>query len=309
MIEPHTLDFPPLNCSLTPALGDYYQDFSEAIVLIEGGYHGGMDPHGIPLLSLTGQGDFANAITTAQYALANMTAARRGDEQRRLRAQVQLDWLVSNQEQSGEWAGCWLMRHDNPKYGWLTAPWTGALACGHSISALLRGWEMFEEESYRVSACAAYTAIHSDRGAAGRMFQEKNGALWYEEYPAEPPLHVLNGHIYTLLSVLDYARVTGDPEAERRWHRAAATALSHLHAFDLGYWSIYDLRQREPTSVHYHKNIHIPQLRILAALTGQKEFSLIAERWERFLHSPLAPVRLAVALRLHRLKKAWGRAS
>lgn len=299
MIGPESLDFPPLHCALEPALGDYYQDLSGALELVEGGYHGGLDTAGVAVVTMGSQGTFHNAITAAQYALANMTAVRRGDAERTERARAQLDWLVESQEAGGEWEGCWLMGFDNPKYRWLKAPWTSALASGNAISALLRGRELFGEESYRAAAEAAYEALHRDRDRQ-RLCEESGGRLWYEEYPGDPPLHVLNGHIYALLGVLDYARVSGDPLTEQRWRRAVETVRATLPEFDLGYWSAYELRWREPATLHYQKNIHIPQLRILAALSGEPVFDEVADRWARYLASPVARARRAIALRLSR---------
>jgi heparosan-N-sulfate-glucuronate 5-epimerase len=297
-----TLEFPPLNCTHDERLGDYYQDFSAAIEVIESGYHGSIDERGVPLVNIQGQGQFAIPVTCAQYGLANMIAFGRGDERRGELARVQLDWLVDAQEREGAWAGCWLMHHDDQKYPWLRAPWTGALTSGNAISALLRGWELFGVDTYRDAAEAGYRGLHAPR-SSDQLFLERNGTLWYEEYPADEPLHVLNGHIYTLLGVLDYARVANDPEAEERWRRGASTTLKHLEDFDVGYWSVYDLRKREPASVHYHKNIHIPQLRILGRLTGESRFDAVANRWERYLRSRVSHARRFVAPRLHRFRR------
>jgi hypothetical protein len=141
--------------------------------------------------------------------------------------------------------------------------------------------------------------LHAPRGGTP-LYHEDDNSLWYEEYPATPPIHVLNGHIYTLLAVLDYARVFNDQEAHRRWRKAAATVRACVHAFDLGYWSLYDLGLREPASRHYHKNIHIPQLRILGALTDDEGFAETADRWEGYLDRLSCRARLWFELRARR---------
>jgi heparosan-N-sulfate-glucuronate 5-epimerase len=304
MIKPETLDLPPLNCSLDRELGDYYQDLSAAIQLGEGGYHGSMDANGVPLVSYQ-SGSFHNPISIAQYALANMTAFRRGEASRERRARAQLDWLVSAQCRDGEWTGCWVMAHDDPKYPWLRTPWSSALTSGNAISALLRGWQLFDDNAYGEAGHLAYEGLHAARDQA--LYEEAGSELWYEEYPGVPPVHVLNGHVYALFGVADYARVTGDSTADARWRRAAATALSRLAEFDLGYWSAYDLRWREPVTLHYQKNIHIPQMRILAALTGEPEFGVVADRWERYWNSRLSRLRWYVGVRVHarRSKPPW----
>ena len=48
--------FPPLHLSLESELGDYYQDFSGAIMLVEGGFHGTIDDEGVPLVRLNRNG-------------------------------------------------------------------------------------------------------------------------------------------------------------------------------------------------------------------------------------------------------------
>lgn len=298
MIKPESLSFPPLHCSLDRELGDYYQDFGPAVQLVESGYHGGMDEEGIPWMRSPQGIPVHSAILTAQYALANITLLRQGDDARADRARAQVESLVATQERQGEWAGCWVMTSDNPKYEWLRAPWVSALASGNSISALLRAWEVFGESRYLTAAEAAYVGLHRARTEM-RLVEEAGDELWYEEYPADPPMRVLNGHVYALLGVLDYARVSNDAIAHARWRRAAATLLAHIDEFDLGYWSAYDLRWREPAMIHYQKNIHVPQMRILAALTGKTKFADIADRWEGYLGSVMCRLRWMAAVRLH----------
>ena len=188
--------------------------------------------------------------------------------------------------------------HDSPRFPWLQAPWTSSLASGNSLSALLRGWQLFDDERYIRAAEAAYEGLHRERDGAV-LVEERGQDVWYEEYPADPPLRVLNGHVYTLLGVLDYARATGDARASARWRRAAETALRALDGWDLGFWSAYDLRLREPATQHYHKNIHVPQLRILAALTGEDRFAAVADRWSRQAGSLVSRARWELAIRLH----------
>lgn len=292
--------FGPLHCSLGPKLGDYYQDMTGAIDLVESGYHGGLDEGGVAVTRYGAQGLFYNATTTAQYTIALHGAILAGAGDRTERLRVQLDSLIEHQQHDGSYAGCWMMSHDNPKYPWLVAPWTSALASGNAISALLRGWELLGDERYRRAAELGYMGMHEP---ATKLTLQTSEQLWYEEYPAQEPLHVLNGHVYALLGVLDYARVTADVEAERRWQRGAATLLNHLERFDLGFWSCYDLRFREPVSLHYQKNIHVPQLQILAALTGEARFSEMAQRWQGYADSRIARARWQVSLRTRRWRR------
>jgi heparosan-N-sulfate-glucuronate 5-epimerase len=294
--------FTPLHCSLEKPLGEYYQDFVPALQIVESGYHGTLDADGVPRVAYHGQGEFYNAITIAQYALANASAVIRGDSSRTGRLRVLCDWLATHQAVGEEGRGLWMMPFDNPKYPWLRGGWTSALAQGQGVSALLRGAELLTDDRYRDAARRAYDALHV-RGRQPPMVYETSDELWYEEYPATPPLHVLNGHVYALFGILDVARALGDETARGQWYKGVRTVAARLQEFDLGYWSSYDLRTREPVDLHYHKNIHIPQLRILAALGGGAAFEDCALRWERYEASPSARIRLASLTRLRGLRR------
>jgi hypothetical protein len=268
--------------------------------VVESGYHGTLDARGVPRLRRS-DGEYYFPITISQYALANAAALIRGSVERGCRLRSLCDWLVENQEREPGQAGLWTIGFDNAKYPWLRAPWASALAQGNAISALLRGAELLAEPRYAEAARAGYEALH--RPSQPSLVRATGDELWYEEYPADVPLHVLNGHVYTLFGVLDVARAFGDVTAMERWRRGVQTIARRLAEYDVGYWSLYDLRTRELVDVHYHKNIHIPQLRILAALSGDRVFAERADRWEGYLHNPLARTRRAMGMRLRGVRK------
>lgn len=297
------MDFPPLDVGTGGELKRFYQDFGPAVALVESGHHGPLDERGVPLVRYP-EGVLAfNPITAAQYALGLHTLVLQGDAARQDRLRVVLDRLVEAQTDAGPRTGFWELRFQNPKYPSLRNPWVSALAQGNAISALLRGWQLFGDDGYRRAAEAGNRALHGQGAGSPPPCLESDTALWYEEYPHGRPLHVLNGHVYALLGVLDHARDSGDPESERRWRAAAATTLGALPGYDTGYWSRYDLRSGELVDRHYHRNIHIPQLRILAALTGDEGFEHMADRWEGYLNSPLCHLRRNVTMRTAGLRK------
>jgi hypothetical protein len=228
-----------------------------------------------------------NAIIIAQYALACVSNARSGDALARQRLRIQADWLVAHQEVRGAARGFWLQRFDNQKYPALRAPWVSALAQGNALSALLRAREILGEEAYLAAATLGFESLRLP-AAAGGVRCEAGEDLWLEEYPLLPAGHVLNGAIYALWGVLDFARATGDAEAWQLWKQGASTIARHLVEFDTGFWSRYELGTPELVSVHYHKNIHIPQMQAMHTLTSEPVFLEAARRWGRYLHSPLS---------------------
>ncbi len=295
-MKPEHLSFPPGHLALGLPLGEYYQNFDAALTLVDAGFHGPLNPGGVPMAR--GVDGAANAfpILVAQYALALIPGARRGDPEALRKLRTQVDWLLERQTMSGPKTGFWVMDFNNAKYPSLRAPWVSALAQGNGVSALLRAGEVVgPEERLTEAALAAYRAMHVPVQEDGVLDTRASGP-WLEEYPTRPPRGVLNGAIYSLLGVLDVARITGDSEAWEFWEEGVRTIADLLPRFDTGFWSTYELAAPALSSVHYHKNIHIPLLRILGSLSGRAVFDDTAGRWTRYLHSPWCKLR-------HRLER------
>jgi heparosan-N-sulfate-glucuronate 5-epimerase len=289
-LNPWTLSLPVDQVGKEAPLERYYQDFSAALGLVRGEFHGPIDPQGIPLYDQNDGVFRYNAIIIAQYALALVPGALEGDEESRRVLETQADWLVKNQEGSGPQKGFWLQRFDNRKYPKLRNPWVSALSQGNALSALLRAHEILCKQDYFTAAESAFQAIRLPLSQGGVLWEEGED-LWLEEYPFSPPGHVLNGAIYALFGVLDYARVSGDAQAWKIWERGAGTVARHLPAFDTGFWSLYELGAPELTSLHYHKNIHLPQLQAFFLLTGDPAVEGILRRWRRYLFNPWSHIR------------------
>ena len=268
-------------------LGPYYLDFAEVLKLVEGGYHGARDEKGVPLNDVGAQGQFYNVITIAQYAVAlHDTMLESGETpQSREKLEAQLEAIVAHIEMEGEWKGFFRANWNNQKYLELRAPWVSALAQGNGISALLRGFEWNGDPRWMTCATAMFEAMERPLNQGGVSEWDENGHFWLEEYPMNPPSHVLNGFIFALWGVLDYARATGDQRAWQWWNAGCETLRARLPDYDCGFWSVYDLSHRELATQYYQRNIHVPQLEAMHALTGDEIYQKYARRWRHFSDS------------------------
>lgn len=293
-------------CSMEPVLGRFYHDMTPAIALVEGGYHGVLDEYGVPK-NRVGKQWRRSGVTISQYALAlhdsmspTLTKEQNGLREHKLRAQLAaLDQLV---EREGKWRGFALNDWDDAKYPQLRSGWVSAMNQGNMISALLRGWQLLGEDTWRDLAELAFSALEkplSEGGACVRESHTNGEDYWLEEYPMNPPSHVLNGYIYSLWGVLDWARATGDASGWRRWHQGVETLKRRLPEYDAGYWSVYDLRFRQLTSRYYQENIHVPQMQAMHTLTGEEIFDRYARRWAAQSRSALCRLRCAIMLRVN----------
>jgi heparosan-N-sulfate-glucuronate 5-epimerase len=282
-------------------LGPYYMSFRE-----KADYAGAHDANGIPMLDYRGAiGLQYNPIAIAQWGLGNYNSlcehafSKRGLSEHALsgyplseragaaRLQSTLksaDWLAANLEQNSY--GCWVWNHH---FDWeyretLRAPWYSGLAQGQGVSLLLRAHAQTGDGKYRQAAEQAFISLTKPIAQGGVLFEDAEKNLWIEEYLVHPPTHILNGFIWALWGVFDFCAASADASAKRIFDRCVQTLLHNLARFDTGYWSLYEqsgTQLKMLASPFYHR-LHIVQLRVMASLTGERQFAEVADRWEGY---------------------------
>ena len=85
------------------------------------------------------------------------------------------------------------------------------MAQGHGISMMVRAANSLNDPSFWVSAGKALEPFKKrpkDKGVRNLVFDKY---VWYEEYPFEDGLFVLNGFIYSLIGLYDLAESENAP--------------------------------------------------------------------------------------------------
>lgn len=274
---------PTANPNAVPGeLGEYYMLFAQ-----KADYKGHYDSSGVPKLDYHGAlGLQYNPIAIAQYGLGNYNLWRRSaDAHRKRKFFLVADWLCSHLEPNLKGIPVW-NHHFNWEYrDTLKAPWYSALAQGQGISVLVRAHKESGNCRYLNAAHAALASFQHSITEGGVAFTDESGDLWFEEYIVAPPTHILNGFIWALWGVYDYALATKDNAAKELFARGVRTLLQNLERYDLGFWSLYEqsgTRLPMVASAFYHR-LHIVQLRVMHRLTGEQDFTRIADRWESYL--------------------------
>lgn len=267
--------------SLTGQFGEYFMLFRE-----KADYAGPHDASGIPMLDYHGAiGLQYNPIAIAQWGLANYNQFCATREEVLAEKTINAaDWLCNNLEQNPH--SLWVWNHH---FKWeyrdtLRAPWYSGLAQGQGISLLLRAHVHTGDEKYRGAAERAFVTLTKPVPEGGVLFEDEEKNLWIEEYLVDPPTHILNGFIWALWGVFDFWQARGDDTAKTIFERGVHTLLSNLRRYDTGYWSLYEqsgTRLKMLASPFYH-HLHIVQLRVMAHLTGEREFANVADRWENY---------------------------
>ncbi len=266
-------------------------------------YRGPFDAAHVPLLDYKGDiGPQYNPIAIAQYGLARFNrwceTDAIGDRMTWLRV---ARWLERSLTPNAWGVPVWMHHFDWPYRQLLQAPWYSGLAQGNGLSLLVRAAAATGDRGFTSAAHKAFESMRLDVSQGGVLATDDRGRTWIEEYLVDPPSHILNGFIWALWGVHDYARWSGSDDARRLFEVCAATIESALPEYDTGRWSLYELPGRRadlkvgpyernevyppmPASRYYHA-LHIVQLRVLERLTGNPAFDAVADRWQRYLDS------------------------
>ena len=295
------------NISNEPFLGEYYQDISPSVVHITRGIFASLDENGIPYCINGNQKKYAPVITI-QYGLICYDLLLRNINVEKNSEIIKkcLNWLDDNKE---EFKDSIVWRSDaNSQYN-LPEGWISGMYQGQAISLYLRAYQLYNDESYLITAEKIYNSFKYDYNEGGFKRVDKQGCVWFEEYPSATPSYVLNGHIYSIFGILDLYRVTKREEIKELWDSCVHALEVNLPKYDVWYWSVYDQLKEQLVSYYYQKNVHIPLMKIMYLLTSKEIFNKYAVKWERNLNNPvhnfIVKIMYRVQPRVFKLKKRF----
>ena len=267
-------------------LGQYYMTFH-----YKADYNGHYDESGIPMLNYHGHvGMQYNSIAIAQWGLGNYNLwCDTKDATRYNKFIKSANWLVNNLEQNGHGLWVWMHHFDFEYRDILKAPWYSGLAQGQGISVLLRAYKETNDHIYLKTAEKALDPFFHDVGSGGVIFTDDNGYKWLEEYIVDPPTHILNGFIWGLWGIYDYAIYRNDEDSLELFKSLTKTIIQYLQTYDNGFWSLYEhsgTKLKMIASPFYHR-LHIVQLEVMNLLMNKSIFQQTAERWENYKNNPI----------------------
>ncbi|MDX1371057.1 MAG: D-glucuronyl C5-epimerase family protein [Nitrososphaeraceae archaeon] len=262
-------------------LGHYYIDFRNMEVnYLNNIYDGGFDEEGVPYLKYD-KNNFYSPVNVAQYALLiySKYLYDSSNDQKEIFLSCVNKLVKTSVEKDN--VLYWYYYHDSQKYS-LKTPWISGMAQGQIISVLLRAYELTGNMEYIEMSKKAFSVLNMDVSIGGARRLDKNGDLWYEEYPSpNEGSYVLNGFIYALFGVIDLYRITKERYYLECIQKCRITLVHNLFKFDAGYWSYYDLKHKELVRFYYQINVHALQMEVLFQLFELKLFSEYALKWRK----------------------------
>ena len=213
------------------------------------------------LKAMTADRRLVHPISVAQLGLGAWQLAAAGDPRWLEVVSAVSDWVAGELDSEGRVAFEFAYPHTYR----LEPPWYSAMAQGEAASLLLRaGVSLDRPELVR----AAERAVAPLLSPASPLVVETEEGPVLEEYPTDPPTHVLNGWINALWGLYDIANVEGELAGDARdaYQRGLEALAARLPLYNTGWnWSRYDLFPHaiiHVTSPFYHR-LHIEQLRAM----------------------------------------------
>jgi hypothetical protein len=163
---------------------------------------------------------------------------------------------------------------------------------GEAASLLMRVYVASGEDLFAEAALLALRPLGIPQAAGGLRTKFGSG-FFLEEYPTDPPSHVLNGGIFALWGYYDVALGLADADARREFDEGVDTLAKNIHHWDTGVWTRYDLYPfviKNLASPFYHR-LHIDQLRAMELIAPRPEFVAAVERFERYRASRVRRMR------------------
>jgi len=259
-----------------------YQDHITSIA------HPGMpvDSQGVALWRFNGH-LYYHPLLIVRYGIAMVHTYRISQKPPHLeRAAVNADWLINNAVPRNG-ALYFPYRFNWPAFGnrhdLMRAPWFSAMVQGQALILFTRLYAMTGDAHWQKAADATFASLlraHSRKRpwAVDITTYRHHRYLWLEEYAQDPPSHALNGHMYALFGVWEYAFATRSEAAARVFDGAATTIRHQVQRFRVpGGISYYSLRVHAQYP-SYHC-IHVWQLKLLTRMTGDPWFAKEGRRF------------------------------
>ena len=228
-----------------------------------------------------------NHVGTIQWGLGCFERYLKGEGEGRLAGAIRTaEYLLELQERGGDHDGAWL-HHTHMRHTFrVRVPWVSAMAQGEGASLLVRVHAATGENAFADAAQRALRPMAKPLTEGG-VRADLGGGFFLEEYPTDPPSHVLNGGIFALWGYYDVAVALDDAEARGEFERGVDSLVENIPRWDTGDWSRYDLMPRRVVNVasSFYHALHINQLRAMQRIAPRPRFQATAERFERYRDS------------------------
>jgi len=153
------------------------------------------------------------------------------------------------------------------------------MTSGRILGVLVRAHALTNNTTYLELADEVFRKLSQKRELGGMTTYGKEQTAWLEEvaFPGSNSFKVLNGHIFSLAGVYDYANYTHNPDAVLLFNQGVNAVATWIESFDSGFLSYYC--EKIPSKANRvfagrggYNVIHIHQMLWLYEVSGNPVF-------------------------------------
>lgn len=165
-----------------------------------------------------------------------------------------LNWLITNAATvPGESGLLWYYEFPNTYNNVSTqglSRWSSAFGQAFVLKAFNKAYQDSGDPKYKQYALRAASGYKIPLEKGGFMVSLSPDAWFYEEMPVTPSPFILNGHLVSIVALLETYKLYKDPSVLLLAQKGLNAAKDMLPRYDVGYWSRYDLNPRS-TELHF----------------------------------------------------------
>ena len=195
---------------------------------------------------------------------------------------VHADWLKDNLEIDDKGIGRWWYMFEAPSRDNMGKKWVSCFSQSLGISILLRAYQLSGDEVYLAKVRSAIKLYTVDLEDSGVLWKDESG-VYLEEYPENPPAHVLNGFMTGLFGLYEYKMVTGEDWADKLFNDCLETLIKIIPEYETPTGLKYDLKNTFEVNADYYYFI-VQQLYAMHKITDREEFISWAKAWKKKMY-------------------------
>jgi hypothetical protein len=184
------------------------------------------------------------------------------------------DWLLNNLEETDSTAFV-SFTFDYPKYN-QRAPWQSALTQAVGMVTLAQRAEHDQDHAIQNVSSKMLNTLRPE--SAKLSHELEDGALWFMEYPSDPPYYSLSGMISTLIKLHEYHALSADSVAISLFERGRKGLITKLPDFDYHGFSYYNLNGVKAGRMYHQR--HFRRLAELNELAPHPILQHYQKRWQ-----------------------------
>jgi len=235
-------------------------------------------------------------ISIGQYGLAVFNSYMKTQDPKKKEHFLRIaNWFVENKTEDNNMGTYWLTDIPKPEYKVYEA-WKSAFTQSRAISILLRAWQITNDDRYFQIAENSLISFESDIKEGGVAVISEYGKF-YEEYVANEPTMVLDGHIFSLLGLYDFHRAAKNVnnlisiKSKSLFDDGINALIKLLPEYDMGFWVRFNLCKMkhypeiDPCTIGYLKLISL-QLDLLYRITHHEILKKYSTRFINYKTIP-----------------------